>query len=497
MSLASDNTLEKLISGLDLTIVKFEPFLNEAKTIKDNLTFFQGRPDVSSSGITFIEAYIDLVFGIQCVQYDISVALKRMMRCVNHYVKRFYMQYMNFCFVEASDLFVDVKENKYGLLNRFQNALSQLNPSYDTSEIQAIINCIIEFKSKYGDKSLRDVFRHYDDPATMYKTKMGFNSEELSADAAATLIDILLRILKICTQFSSVPLKNENQVHSFSGNRTLIMRLMNAAIFDAISGKHSLDTVTLTISKATDSVDTLYRNHIMLQNISNLCGGNHSCEQLIEDADAIIKMQMMTQFLQLDLGCAMQGYLLSETDYERSHSLMFMRVTKQAALTHLFGYNEKKRENSSWARVSRIAGELGLNAELEQLRKQFSTLTSNLKGDSSTSNLYSHYRYGGDLNIYDRFFSVSNSNHIVEFGESKALLNLCSSICDFLKNVLNQMKNSLESRNAARITNFLSILNDLASHIRQSDTTQETKQELLNGIESIRSKLSSCINQQM
>ena len=120
---------------------------------------------------------------------------------------------------------------------------------------------------------------------------------------------------------------------------------------------------------------------------------------------------MEVLYLRYDIACSIWGYMNATSDKERSQNLRLIYITKQAALTHIYGYNKKVREKSLWARIRDIeeAGNEILNTG--KVEESLMELTKDLDVDRVNSNIFTHYRYKQDFYIPERLEAFDNLTH--------------------------------------------------------------------------------------
>lgn len=146
---------------------------------------------------------------------------------------------------------------------------------------------------------------------------------------------------------------------------------------------------------------------------------------------------MMVGFLRSDLTCAIRAYLNAMSSIERSLHLRKIYLTEVSALTHLYGYNEKKKTQSLWSQLMSINEDCN-ERELASLTEKLEELTFEL--DRTRRNLHNHFREDEELNILKRYEAYNNLNQIDEIKRAHKLLSLCKDIEDYTMSELSRIQ---------------------------------------------------------
>lgn len=181
-----------------------------------------------------------------------------------------------------------------------------------------------------------------------------------------------------------------------------------------------------TLTKGQPSVDECYRLYNQCQAAVKYLE-EKSC-QIPDDFKkmlTLIQFRMETLFLRYDLACSLWGYLNASTDKERSQNLRLVHITKQAALTHIYGYTERTREKSLWMAIKRIEESGSVQLKTESVEKKLVELTGNLDEDKENSQIFTHYRYKQDFYIPARLEAFNKMEHHKELMDTMKLLNIC------------------------------------------------------------------------
>lgn len=382
------------------------------------------------------------------VIYDVSASLNALLRAKDDYTKRYYMQVLNLCFCEACQLFVGEKNDENGLLYRLENLTKELNQAGCQFIAKHIIEDIKDFKEEYTDKELRNITRHYDDPIKMYEKQQGLSNIDYFARGASQLMAIRMEV-SVVTYFLLnlvAPVDNEPPKANTPSKRDFALKEMfNGAIYKVFKEKNLKETVQQVLSEGQKTLDECYRLYGNCRKAKSfLEERNLPIPEELRKLESLILLRMEVLYLRYDIACSIWGYLNASSDKERSQNLRLIYITKQAALTHIYGYNIKVRENSLWARIKDMeeAGNEILNTD--KVEESLRDLTTDLAVDRVNSNIFAHYRYKQDFYIPARLEAFDNLSHYKELDDSLKLIHVCKSLEDYSMQLLfciNEAKN--------------------------------------------------------
>lgn len=434
---------------------------------------------------------LDSLLSENEVIYDVSASLNALLRATDDYTKRYYMQVLNLCFCEACQLFVGEKNDENGLLNRLENLTKELNQAGCQFIAKHIIEDIKGFQEEYTDKELRNITRHYDDPIKMYEKQQGLSNIDYFARGVSQLMAIRMEV-SVVTSFLLnlvVPVENDPQKANPSKRNFALKEMFNGAIYKVFKEKNLKEDVQQVLNKGQKTMDDCYR----------LYGNCRKAKLFLEERnlpipeefrklESLILLRMEVLYLRYDIACSIWGYLNASSDKERSQNLRLIYITKQAALTHIYGYNIKVRENSLWARIKEIeeAGNEILNTD--KVEESLRELTKDLSVDRVNSNIFAHYRYKQDFYIPARLEAFDNLSHYKELDDSLKLIHVCKSLEDYSMQLLfciNEVKNiERKKQRNAWIGKFDSLAEKVGNDERARDSLKAMR-ELIDHIYSL------------
>ena len=446
---ASANTIKRLIEISEKGLVQIErslPFL--MKTRQAVLCAIK-KQEGKSNILDLMLTTLDTLLAEDEVVYDLSSLLDALLRATDDYTKRYYMQGLNFCFWETCQLFVGEGNDEDGLLTKLKNLTKQHHQAGCQLLIQHIIDDIQEFRNGYCDKSLRNITRHYDDPIVMYEKQIELNDIDLFARGVSQLIAIRMEVsvltsylmsmlFPIMTDLANVPSDTIQTVSRRVGSSKLDLRsTMNDVLFKAFRKKDVREEVQMALSNG----------HVLLEKSYRLFSSCLALERVLKEHNILmpneldkikylIKMRMEAQFLRYDVACSIWGYLNSFSDKERSQNLRLIYITKQAALTHIYGYTDDRRDRSLWAAITKIEESDYVKLEKNSVEKRLKELTTNLDEDNETSRKFAHYRYKHNFYIPSRLESFNKMVHYKELKDAIKLLKICKLLEIYIADLL-------------------------------------------------------------
>lgn len=493
MADASLDSIQRLIENSEKVLARIELSSQVILKARQNVLEAIDKQHDRNVILELTLVILDFLLAENEVVYDVSASLNALLRATDDYTKRYYMQMLNLYFCEAYQLFVGEKNDEDGLLYRLENLTKELNQTGCQFIAKHIIEDIKKFKQEYTDKELRDITRHYDNPIKMYEKQQGLSNIDFFARGASQLMAIRMEmsvvtsfLLNLVAPVEKEPLKaNTSSKKNFS-----LKEMFNGAIYKAFKEKSLTEKVQHVLSKGQETLDDCYR----------LYGNCRKAKLFLEERtlqipeefrklESLILLRMEVLYLRYDIACSIWGYMNATSDKERSQNLRLIYITKQAALTHIYGYNKKVREKSLWARIRDIeeAGNEILNTG--KVEESLMELTKDLDVDRVNSNIFTHYRYKQDFYIPERLEAFDNLTHYKELDDSLKLINVCKSLEDYSMQLLyciNETKNKERKKQYNEwIVKFDSLAEKIGNDERANGSLKAMR-ELINRIYSLR-----------
>lgn len=171
MADASPQTIERLIANSEKGLKDIELSLPLILETRQAVLDAIEKQEESNVVLDLMLAVFDTLLAENEVIYDLSASFDALLKAKDDYTKRFYMQSLNLCFVEACQLFAGEDGNENGLLTRLEGLTKQLNQAGCQLIASHIIDDIQAFRNDFCDRDLRNTTRHYDTPIKMYGDK--------------------------------------------------------------------------------------------------------------------------------------------------------------------------------------------------------------------------------------------------------------------------------------------------------------------------------------
>lgn len=489
MADASPETIQRLIENSEKGLAQIEmslPHVLETRPVVMNAI---KRQEGSNVVLDLMLVVLDTILAENEVIYDLSASLDALLKAKDDYTKRFYMQSLNLCFLEACQLFAGEEGDENGLLTKLEKQTKQLNQAGCQFIARHIIDDIQEFRKSYCDRDLRNITRHYDDPIKMYKKQQGLNNIDFFVKGASQLMAIRMEVSVLSSYLLNLvtPVKKEAQnVVLNKGGGLDLKGMLNDAIFKAFKNKSFKEEVQWTLANGQATLDDCYGLYNQCLAAEKFLG-KENC-QIPEDFNKIkslIALRMETLFLRYDIACSVWGYLNAASDKERSQNLRLIHITKQAALTHIYGYTETAREKSLWTAIKRMKESNDEKLNTVSVETSLKELTGNLAEDKENSQIFAHYRYKQDFYIPARLEAFNKMEHHKELMDAMKLLKICKVLEGYIVDLLFCINDKQEQERKKQHDEWMGKLDELVARSGNDERMRESlnsMRELINQI---------------
>lgn len=490
MADATPETIQRLIDNSEKGLAKIEmslPLVLETRKAVEEAIKKQEDGDLILD-LTLV--VLDTLLAENEVIYDLSASLDALLKATDDYTKRFYMHSLNLCFVEASRLFVGGEGDENGLLTKLEVLTKQLNQAGCQFITRHIIDDIQEFEKNYCDKELRNITRHYDDPIKMYEKQRGLNNVDFFAKGASQLMEIRMEISVLSSYLLNlVTLDKKEEAQSVAPNKEYgldLKGMINDAIFKAFKEKGIKNEVQCALKNGQSSLDDCYRLYKMCCRAIDFLK-ERDC-QIPEDFHKVvfsIRLRMEALFLRNDMACSIWGYINAASEMERSQNLRQIHITKQAALTHIYGYTEKTRENSLWSSIKLIEESNSKKIDTTRVEKLLEELTGNLAGDRISSNMFAHYRYQQNFYIPARLDAFGRMLHHKELLDAIKLFNVCKVLNDYTLGLLYCIHEKQKQETKRQHDKWMGMIDDIAAKLGNDKRAKEVLEPMRDLIDKV------------
>ena len=482
MAVASLESIQQLIENSEQGLAQIEAYSPQiliTRQLVEDVINAQGE---SNNVLDLLSVVLDTILAENEVIYDLSASLDALLKANDDYTKRYYMQSLNLCFWESCQLFVGEDGDEYGLLSRIEVLSKQFNQAGCQFIAKHIIDDINEFRKEYADRELRNITRHYETPIKMYEKQQGLMNIDYFTKGCSQLMAIRMEVTVLSFYLLSLltPANKELQ-RAISDKKSGfdLKGLINDALFKAFKKRNFHEEVRRTLEKGQASLDDCYRLYNQCQVAVKLLKDRNS--QIPEDfkkMESLILLRMETVFLRNDVACSIWGYLNASSEKERSQNLRLIYITKQAALTHIYGYNEKVRDKSLWAQIKKIEESSSEKFDTAFVEKSLKELTEDLTGDKSISNMFAHYRYRQNYYIPTRLEAFSKMQHHKELFDAMKLLNVCKVLDSYSVGLLCCIHEKQKNETKRKHDEWIEMIEKISAKMGNDERTKDALKPL-------------------
>lgn len=475
---ASPETILRLIKNSEKVLGQIEMSLPTILEAREAILETIKKQDNSNVILNLALVVLDSMLAENEIIYDISSSLNALLKATDDYTKRYYMQTLNLCFGEASQLLVGENGDECGLLIKLERSTKELNQAGCQFIIKHIINDINEFKKKYADKDLRNVTRHYDVPTKIYECQQKLSNIDFFAKGTSQLMAIRMEMSVVSSfllNLLALPIKSTLRNEALVQRRDVdLWGLFNDAIFKAFSKKNLEKNVQQVLSKGQKTLDDCYSLYRKCGKVTNFLEERYGqIPDGFNKMESLLLLRMESLYLKYDIACSVWGYLNAVSDMERSQNLRLIHITKQAALTHIYGYNEEYRAKSLWVRIQALE-EANETLNTEKVEESLRVLTDNLEKDRSNSNIFAHYRYKDVYYIPARLEAFGKMSHYKELADSKKLLDVCNLLDEYTNSLLRCIDDKQKKERLKQRDKWITKLDSLVDMANNNEETKES-----------------------
>lgn len=439
--------------------------------------------------LAFFRKVEDLFMGSHFILHELMASFRLLLDTSIIYEKRYHIQSINLCICEAQNYFVGNKNNGvWSLLKPY--ILSLGNPILQ-SYVTIIDNKLEKLGVNHCNKEMRNSTAHYDKPLRRYDLLNSITDEDIYCKAVSHFMLIHLRISQLSTIVFAI-------ISQISPNKSLenieqgkpildIKAFVEEKLAYTFSSSEELTSVSSeSLIKVSNNIDSLFNKNLNIGKLKELLGTkNIDIPLSLDIVYQLILLRMMINFIRCDLTSSIRAYMSSESSIERSVHLRKIYLTEVAALTHLYGYNSNKKNNSLWQQLM-ILDVQHNECEIVSLQEELENMTSKL--DSTRRNLHTHFREDEKLNILKRYETYKELNQIDEISKALNLINLCKKIEDYTMSVLTRVEQLEQKMAQERENRFNTMFENLQNMTMQSKTSEETKSQIINMLDQMKNK---------
>lgn len=465
MADASLETIQRLINKSEKGLAEIElslPLILETRHLLEDVL---RKRDDNNDILELLFVVLDTILAENEVIYDLSSSLDALLKASDDYTKRYYMQSMNLCFWESCQVFVGQKDDNSGLLQRLEILCGQLNLVGCQFLIKHIIEDIRIFRKEYANRKLRNITRHYDHPIKMFEEVQKLDNIDFYAKGASQLIAIRLEISVVSSHLLSMltPTKSDS-TRNVSSQKDGYVRIVNDAVIEALVNKGFKDELQIILGRGQHALDDCYRQYNICQKATAFFKERGlGVPNVFAEIESLILLRMEILFLRYDVACSVWGYINASSDKERSQNLRLIHITKQAALSYIFGYTENTRKKSLWVKIKSIEEADNEKLDTDGVEKTLEELTKDLETDNQKSRMYAHYRFKENFYIPERLDAFGKMLHAKELEDSLKLLNVCKSLDKYTFELLRCIKDKQERERKIQYDEWMGKIDQLVA----------------------------------
>lgn len=482
---ASPETIQRLIDNSEKGLAQIElslPLILETRQTLEGVL----KKQVDNNAIQeLLLGVLDSLLVENEVIYDLSASLDALLKANDDYTKRYYMQSMNLCFVESCRAFVGQKGDKNGLLQRLECLCGQLNLVGCQLLINHIIDDIQTFRKGYANRKLRNITRHYDHPIKMYEEVHKLDNIDFFAKGASQLMALRMEISVVSSYLLNLLApKSRVSPRNVSPQKNGVVQIVNDVVIEMLVNKDFKGGLQKVLSQAQKVVDDCYRQYSNCRKATALLEERGlNVPDVFKKMESLIFLRVEALYLRYDVACTVWGYINASSDKERSQNLRLIHITKQAALTYIYGYTENTRKKSLWAKIKSIEEADNEILDTEGVENTLEELTKDLAADNQKSKMYAHYRYNENFYIPNRLDAFGKMLHAKELEDSLKLLNVCKSLDKYTFDLLRCINDKQEQDRKKLHDEWMGKIDQLAAPMGNDEKIRDVLKPMRDLIE--------------
>lgn len=489
---ASKQTISSLMQITRDSMAELEAVLPAMMKLRTQLTAIgSDYIDKTDTVLAFFSKVEDLFIGSHFVLHELMTSFRLLLDTSIVYEKRYHIQSINLCICEAYTYFQSKDDD--GVWSLLKPYISSLDNPILQSYVLIIDNELEKLDIMYCDKVMRNSTAHYDKPIRRYDLQNSITDENIYCKAVSQFMLLHMRISQISTIIFAIisQITPNKSLENIEQEKPIldIKAFIEEKLADKFSSNEELANISSeSLAKVSNNIDSMYNNHLKIASIKEYFETKIQTPTSIDILHQIILLRIMISFIRCDLTCAIRAYMSSKSSIERSLHLRRIYLIEVSALTHLYGYNEKKRTRSLWGELTFLDIENDEN-ELHSLNEKLEELTSGL--DCTRRNLHTHFREDEKLNILVRYEAYKELNQIDEVSKAHNLLNLCKDIENYTMCVLTRIGRKEEQKTKEQEDKFNTMFENLRNMTIASKSSEAMKSQLIAMLDEMREKLTN------
>lgn len=477
---ASPQTLYSLKNNLKDSMAELEEILPVMVELRQRL-LVMGTDDIDKRDtlLSLLSKTHDLLMGSYFILHELVTSLRLLLDSTIPYEKRYHIQSINLCLYEAYSYFSGNKNN--GVWSLLKPMIFVLDDLKLNPYVEIVDRELAKLGTEFCDKQMRDSTAHFDQPIERYKSICIITEEDKYCKGIS-------QILLIHSYFSSISMMIFSIIYQTIPEKTMqdvkreipkisafdIKDFVEKSVAKKLASDERMDKVSgQSLTVISENIDSLYNDHLGCEGLKEFAvTHNTKLPTSISAINQLILLRMMVSFIRCDLTCAIRAYMNSESSIERSLHLRKVYLIEVSALTHLYGYNSKKKSESVWSQLMALYNDNSDN-ESELLQEKLEEQTNQL--DCARRNLYTHFREGDELNIVKRYEVYKELNQVAELKRSINLLHLCERIEYYTISVLSRIDKNQRQKSIEQQDYMHTMFESMRTIIKNSKSSEEIK----------------------
>ena len=482
-------------AALQALVTNTEGMISELyQSVKDNITRLgRMQSDGSFNHITILNQQLRI--AVEYSLMDIAVSLRAAIGTDINYEKRYHLKNLQASISESYKGIINFGKSRNKSIWVRLGAESKNNPELGIGALYDEINHkLVQFGEIGIDKNLRDITLHYDENMIeVYRATVLVNDEDkvyLKASGYIVLIQDILNLTNIIESHFDTSSKSQLTIPESDEINETFKKLINSE--DKLK-----DAVTKILQEADKRLDFFAKQYDSFSRIESymnslpLIAGN---VPEMENVKTMLNWELLFGFMTVDLAAVIKAYLESHSTEEYKMNLRRLIIVQTSLTVHLYGYDEREREKSIWARLKESVPttESSLSSEC----KEIGDLLTKLSSDSSvkdTRAIYVHLvdNTSSDFSLPATIEAIEKINPIEEVVQANALLRITKRVHNFTSDLMNTLaeKAKADRENSCRELEQLFV--KLENQIKRLPFSEDDKLKLLQSFYSTKEHVCS------
>ena len=452
------------------------------QSVKENISRLDRMlSDGSFSQVTILVQQLRI--AVECSLMDIGVSLRAAISTNINYEKRYHLKNLQASISESYKCIINFeKSRKKSIWVRLGNEIKN-NPELGTSALyDEIDHKLVQFGENGIDKNLRDLTLHYDEKMIeVYRATVLVNDEDkvyLKACGYMAIIHDILNLINIIESHFDTGPKSQLPIPESDGINETFKKLINNE--DKLK-----DAVTKILQEADKRLDFYAKQYDSFSRIESYMNSlpliTGSLPEM-ENVKTMLNWELLFGFMTVDLAAVIKAYLESQSEEEYKMNLRRLIVVQTSLNVHLYGYDEREREKSIWARLKELVPttESSLLSECQEIDDLLAKLSSDSTA-KDTRAIYVHLvdNSNSEFSLPTTVEAIEKINSIEEIVHANVLLNITKRVHDFTSKLMNALADKAKADRENSCKEIEQLFVKLENQIKRLPFSEDDKLKLL------------------